>query len=590
MQNNNAWLDELEAAIEAKLSIVNDVIPNNVIDFIEKFQPTIGRKPHNFDLAPFWIEALLDPHKQKIYSTGRQVFKSTNSASLVAWYALKEPRSEVLWIVDTDAHRLAFSESRLRDEVFIYNPQLKPYLKTGRANLTRIRLSNGSTIFLLTDHNAYNQAEGRSAGALILDEAQYQDIEFLYKAMYTTSQTHGDLVMFGIGGEQSSPYHEYWLASDQREWFYDDKYWRDKLEFDAFGSITNSPDSLKSILSGKWIAQKPENTKLHGYHIPQTIMPSIPLYMDDAITKYQTHPEVSVEYQRLHYPPEIFSTHTMGEFIHARRRPVTADMVRNCFVPYIDWLDADDVVNLKLDNPHKLRVYAGIDWGSGNKSASKTVLCIVLHWMDSNRVQLARLDPRPFESQYDQVAYMSTVINDYMCDATCADLGYGAFQSDILKKGGYDSNNNKILPVKKYQPVVSTGSGVDSFRQKQIESDVEGTKKQHINIDKTVSVDSIIGVLGQTVPHPRRRREEQLFRPRLIIPYRENVLGNMLLKGFTGITRKDIDDEKEKDPRQFAKKEYNHIDDSVMSLIYAMINVENYHAQDYTINAAGRRR
>ena len=565
-------------------------MPNNVIDFIEKYQPNIGRKPHNFDLAPFWIEPLLDNHKQKIFSTGRQVFKSTNSASLVAWYALKEPRSEVLWIVDTDAHRSAFSESRLRDEVFIYNDNLRPFLKTGRANLTRIRLANGSTIFLLTDHNAYNQAEGRSAAALILDEAQYQDIEFLYKAMYTTSQTHGDLIMFGIGGEQSSPYHGYWNASDQREWFYDDAYWREKLTFDAFGVITNTVDELKSILAGKWVPQKPENTKLHGYHIPQTIMPTIPLTMDDAITKYQTHPEVSVEYQRLHYPPEIFHTHTMGEFIHARRRPVTAEMVRKCFVPYIDWLDADEVVNLKLDNPAKLRVYAGIDWGSGNKSASKTVLSIVLHWLDSNRVQLARLDPRPFESQYAQVAYMSTVINEYMCDATCADLGYGAFQSDILKKGGYDENNNKILPVKRYQPVQSTGSGVDSFREKQIDSDTEGSKKQHINMDKTISVESIIGVLGQTVPHPLYRREEQLFRPRLIIPYRDHVLGDMLLKGFTSITRKDIQDEKESDPRQFAKKEYNHIDDSVMSLIYAMINVENYRPSDYSISVPKRRR
>ena len=124
----------------------------------------------------------------------------------------------------------------------------------------------------------------------MLDEAQYQDIESLYKAMYTTSQTHGELIMFGIGGEQSSPYHGYWLASDQREWFYDDAYWRDKLTFDAFGTITNSPDECKSILAGKWVPQKPENTKLHGYHIPQTIMPHIPLTMDDAITKYQTHP------------------------------------------------------------------------------------------------------------------------------------------------------------------------------------------------------------------------------------------------------------------------------------------------------------
>ena len=590
MVNNDAKLRELEALVESKLSQLHQNIPNNVIDFIEKYQPTIGRKPHNFDLSPFWIEALLDNHKQKIFSTGRQVYKSTNSASLVAWYALKEPRSEVLWIVDTDAHRSAFSESRLRDEVFIYNDNLRPFLKTGRANLTRIRVNNGSTIFLLTDHNAYNQAEGRSSAALILDEAQYQDIEFLYKAMYTTSQTHGDLIMFGIGGEMSSPYHEYWNASDQREWFYDDAYWREKLTFDAFGNIINTVDELKSILAGKWIPQKPENTKLHGYHIPQTIMPTIPLTMDDAITKYQTHPEVSVEYQRLHYPPEIFHTHTMGEFIHARRRPVTAEMVRKCFVPYIDWLDADEVVNLKLDNPTKLRVYAGIDWGSGNKSASKTVLSIVLHWLDSNRVQLARLDPRPYESQYAQVAYMSAVINEYMCDATCADLGYGAFQSDILKKGGYDENNNKILPVKRYQPVQSTGSGVDSFREKQIDSDTEGSKKQHINMDKTISVESIIGVLGQTVPHPLYRREEQLFRPRLIIPYREHVLGDMLLKGFTSITRKDIQDEKEADPRQFAKKEYNHIDDSVMSLIYAMINVENYRPSDYSITVPKRRR
>ena len=142
MVNNDAKLRELEALLDAKLSQLNNTMPNNVIDFIEKYQPNIGRKPHNFDLAPFWIEPLLDNHPQKIFSTGRQVYKSTNSASLVAWYALKEPRSEVLWIVDTDAHRLAFSESRLRDEVFIYNDNLRPFLKTGRANLTRIRLSN----------------------------------------------------------------------------------------------------------------------------------------------------------------------------------------------------------------------------------------------------------------------------------------------------------------------------------------------------------------------------------------------------------------------------------------------------------------
>jgi len=45
-----------------------------------------------------------------------------------------------------------------------------------------------------------------------------------------------------------------------------------------------------------------------------------------------------------------------------------------------------------------------------------------------------------------------------------------------------------------------------------------------------------------------------------------------LVSDFTSVTRKDL--KKEPDPRQNAKKEFNHPKDSMMSIIYALVGLE----------------
>ena len=55
---------------------------------------------------------------------------------------------------------------------------------------------------------------------------------------------------------------------------------------------------------------------------------------------------------------------------------------------------------------------------------------------------------------------------------------------------------------------------------------------------------------------------------------------NFLIDDFCDITRKDLDKDNEEitkeDPRQKAKKEWNHPKDSVMSIIYCLVADENY--------------
>jgi len=144
-------IKELEALLESKIATVTGVIPNNLIDFMDEYQPLIGRKVRSFDLSPFWVEPLLDNHPNIMFVNGRQTFKTTNSGSMIAWAALQKSGSEVTYVADDEEHKGAFSEQRLRNEVFLSNNRLRPFLPGGKASVGRIRINNGSVIYLVTD-------------------------------------------------------------------------------------------------------------------------------------------------------------------------------------------------------------------------------------------------------------------------------------------------------------------------------------------------------------------------------------------------------------------------------------------------------
>jgi hypothetical protein len=589
LHSDNFALDKLEdrlREIQAKNKI--DVIPDNLLDFIKDYRPKIGKKPLNFDKDPYWIEPLLDDHPHITFVNGRQTYKTTNSSSLIAWIALNKPGSEVTYVADDDNHRSAFSEKRLREETFLANPKMARYVPHGKANVGRIKLLNGSVIYLVTDENKYHAVEGKSNEVLILDEAQAQDVGFLPVAMYSLSKTHGRFYCFGIGGEAGSDYYKMWKRTDQREWVYDDPDWRDKLQFDAFGQISNDQDKLQNILSGKWVAQNPTNTAYRGYHFPQRMFPHIPLTIADAVNKYHVQPELSIEFQEKHYPRSMFLSHCEGEFYKAERRPITPDMVEKCYINYLTLLKAVEVKDLKALYGNEIRILGGVDFGSG-PAASKTVISIMIHWRKSNRYQLAWIDPRPSEHPMDQARAIAGTFLDYDVDYAVGDWGYGQDQIPVIQDGGRDSNDIKFLGLgsRRFVGCQTIGNEVKQMAEYGQNYDDRGNEeKQKLQIDKTTIVQNFVDFVGMSVSHTLYPYEDKFKKPMFMIPHRNDWETDFLMDDMTSITRKDLEEVQEvkvEDPRQKAMKMFNHPPDSVMSIIYCLVAAQNYNPSAYVI-------
>jgi hypothetical protein len=86
--------------------------------------------------------------------------------------------------------------------------------------------------------------------------------------------------------------------------------------------------------------------------------------------------------------------------------------------------------------------------------------------------------------------------------------------------------------------------------------DEHGDKMARVQIDKTASIDELVGILHSSVGNSSK----------MIIPSRSDYQTGFLRKDLLSITRKDSDIL----ARKRIKKEYNHPPDSVMALIYAI--------------------
>jgi len=580
--------------------------PTNSLEFIATYRPSIGAIPQTFNLAPMWIDILLDNHPNIRGLLARQTFKTTNCANLLAKYAISYPGSEVSYCADDEEHRSTFSEQRLRYDTFLANPLLRQYLPFGRAAIRRVRLLNGTFIYLGTDENKYHYFEGKANRVMIFDEDQAQDQQYKTIAMYTLSKTHGDCWSFGIGGEAGSEYERQWQKTDQREWEYDDKTdytdpstkrvwpeqgWRNKLRHATNGDILNTPEELDTILKGHWIAQAPENKNYRGYHLSQEQFPHIPLTIHDAITKYNTHPELSVEYQKLHYPRNIYLSHTLARFYRAERRPITPEMVKACYDYKLYLLSPIEVQKLKSKHQQAIRVLGGVDFGSHPK-ASETIASIIIKWQKTGRYQLAAIrkvsDIHPGD-QAMQAHYIADMFgkNQYNVDLGVGDIGYGQTQIPLIQDGGYDTKGDHITGIgkSKFKACQTYGDPTKPELQYKTEVDEKGPVKAHLRIDKTTTLQNFVDFIAWSTP-----AESDPFKKltKFIIPMGKDreYETDWLLNELCNLTRKDLDPKKkddEDDPRQKAKKEFNHPPDSVMSIIYNLVADQTYDPSAYKI-------
>jgi len=342
-------------------------LPSNLIEWIKVARPKVDGKTRSFLATPFWIPIYNDSHNFQMIIGGRQIFKSTACTDMIAAEATSHSGIQICYVTHDERNLSAFSKQKLKVGTFLVNPTLAKFLRHP-GNVGEVSLKNNSTIYLVTDNYQYRHLEGKSPSLCVLDEAQYQDIEYFGKVRQTMMATKGKMKILGIGGEAGSPYEKLWQQTNQMEWEYDDPNWRDVLQFDENGLVIE--DYLKKVLKGRWVAQNPLSIHFHGYHIPQTICATIPLTEEDAITKYKIHPSYSIEFQKKDLPKSMFLSHVMGMFYNSPHRPVTAEMIQRCVNPYryLSLLSADDVLEIKQVYGNQIIVGMGVDFGSGKSS------------------------------------------------------------------------------------------------------------------------------------------------------------------------------------------------------------------------------
>jgi hypothetical protein len=571
---------EKEKRLKTKSGFANDIpqLSTNYLEWIDQARPIVEGKQRSFLPFPFWKEIYMDNYSFKMIMGGRQIFKSTYITDILACEATSIPGVQVGYVTFSQQSQTSFSRQKLQIGTFNQNPILSRFPRHKTGNVGEISMRNGSTIYCTTHTNEYRNVEGKSLNHCILDEAQYQDMEYAQKVVQTMMATKGKLTIAGIGGESGSAYEKYWKNSDQREWVYDDPDWRNKLQFDQNGLIIGK--YLLDVLRGRWIPRRPENTICHGYHLPQTIFPTIPLTMDDAMLYYKINPMYSIEYQKKNNSDSFFKTHVLGEFYRSTARPVTPEMVLACMNPYrhLDLSRPVEVFEFKDMYHDKIRVSMGVDFGSG--SASSTVVAVLIEWRlydGQKRLHLAYLEKRPAENQLDQAQYLCNLFKAYRCDIGIGDLGYGAIPVKIIQDGGSNRHTGEKFSGVSSDKFKGCRTISDETKPLQIfneTTDEHGDKTSSVSIDKTISIQQFIDMLGTYVFHPRSP-DENLRRPKLIIPYKIDYHVDWLIDDFTNITRKDLaETENIVDPRQQAKKEFNHPRDSVMAIIYAMKALE----------------
>lgn len=556
--------------------------PKNSVKWCHSVRPIVEGKKRSFVACPFWEEIYNDTCKRNIIVGGRQIFKSTYCSDRLAYMATTKSNSVAVYVTYDDLNLLGFSKVKFRNGCLKNNPKLQNFvLGPSVGSKNQVFFKNGSVVYLVTDEDGYVHIEGKSPDEIIVDEAQYHELENVQKLNETMTMSHGNLKITGIGGEGGSEYERIWLESDQREWVYDDPNWRDKLQFDEKGLVIGN--YLKEVLQGRWIAQAPENKSFHGYHLPQTIIPHIPLSIEDAIYNYKIAQNFSIEWKRKIYSSSIFQSHVLGQFYKATRRPITREMVLACMEPYFEYslLSANEVLELKETFGNKIVVLMGIDWGSGKVGNSSTVISIIIKWKgkseESSRFQLAFIDKRGQEDSLLQTEYVVNLFEEYGCDFGVADLGYGEIQTNAIINGGANPQTGKKyegLGVYRFKGCRTISSLVSVLQDKEGKIDEELEEIDRIQVDKTHIIQNFIDFISGSISHPLYPNNEKTSRKKFLIPYSEPWRVDWLIKDFTSITRRDLEKNQlalVEDTRQHPKKEFNNPLDSVMSIIYCLI-------------------
>lgn len=433
-------IEVVESPVEARLT------PYEFTEFAiqHKGKPiSLSRRPWLDDVynSPVSYRST-DTLKRKILLIfGRQCEKSTTIGNTFISLSNLIPYLRLLYITASNTQMREFSDERLR-AVIADSPILKQLtgheIRGGREtqNVQTKRWLNQSKIVLRSVYRNADRVRGISADVLGVDELQdilTDNLPVIEETLFHCEQPQGPVSVYaGTPKTFDNPLEFYWRKySSRNEWMTKCEgcnFWNviEEQNISPTGLICRKCSKPINPADGKaqWVRWGSEDAEWEGFRLPQPIVPYA----------YHDRPEMfALKWQGLlakqkRYPRPRFYNEVMARSYDAGTKPVTEEEIRKCCDPEHHFIK--DPYSPRTDGAP---VWAGIDWGSGEKSY--TVLSLWRYTAGGAFTCIYAKKYEGLESDPDySIQDIIKICKIQKVKRIGADWGFGFYSNDVLKK------------------------------------------------------------------------------------------------------------------------------------------------------------
>lgn len=412
-----------------KLQEVKNTITKTPSEFTA-FAIKVKGEPFSFDGRRYLLPMYDSPAKRKLFKTARQVEKSTTLGNMQITYNALIPHFHSLYVSPTATQTKTFSNDRIK-EVFDTPGILNNWVESSQNHsVFRKMLVNRSVMLLLYAYLTVGRIRGNYADMICLDEVQ--DILIDHIPVIEECMSHSPFkfeIFSGTPLTLDNGIEYFWSQeSTQNEWLIpcENCGGGDKHYWNLLGEDNISPTGLVCSKCGKplnpqsekaqWVAAFPKRN-MEGYHISQLMVKWVP--WDSILDKYER------------YPRRQFFNEVLGESHDSASRPLIASMIQANCSPTLSMYDPKQVLK-KRAMLKRRDVFAGIDWGTGDRSY--TVLSLGAYINDRFEIfyihRFTGKQAEPTES----LTLIKKLIEEWGVNLVGVDYGQGFFANNHLTR------------------------------------------------------------------------------------------------------------------------------------------------------------
>lgn len=483
----------------AKVNYNTEKLSDDIILWTQETRMLKGT-PFSFENRDYLLPIYRDTAKEIYIVKGRQTEITEFALNWLLFNLTKNPGTVGLYLSDRDSHTSKFSNLRLKNWAIGQSKILQHLAPLKKHSSTTQSFENGSVLYMHSAWGEFDQARSVPADFTVVDEMQsvnVKEIDVLQEAL--SHSKFGYMIGIGTGSDEGSDWHKLWQLGNQCCW---------------------------DVNSKKWIAKNPDS-KIHSYHLPQTIVPWMSLQ--------------DIEDKRRKMTSRRFETEVIGGWFRGAQKPLIESDIRNLFDR-----------NLSLIIPEKVdksrgKIYMGVDWGGGQKAFT---VPWIWQCLDENIplfqvLYFSKIEEPSVEKQY---AMISKLIEDYDVDQVVMDSGGGPYQVQKLEERFGSRAIKCSYMVRPAEPI----------------NDLKLAEENLYVIDRTFAIDSLIDLIKR----PHIEENNKLFK--IMMPAKDLERIEWIIDHFTSIESESMSLHSGQDYVRYVH-DAEEPDDALHACVYAFI-------------------